>query len=149
MCQDISQSEKDQAGRDTPASSVPSHDHHPTVLIAEDSEDARLMLKYLLEMSGYRVLEAANGLEAVRAARHFKPDLILMDLSMPLLDGLTATIRIREYADLRHVPILAVSGYDTSHHRDGALSAGCDEFITKPVDSDKLEELLARLLNKR
>src|SRR5919107_6147165 len=80
----------------------------PTVLVVEDFEDNRFMMRRLLEMSGYRVIEAVNGQEAVETARREHPDLILMDLSLPLLDGLAATRRIREQDGLSKVPIVAV-----------------------------------------
>src|SRR3712207_8036540 len=84
-----------------------------TVMVVEDFEDNRFMMRRLLEMSGYRVVEAVNGQEAVEVAARERPDLILMDLSLPLLDGLAATRRIREQPDLRAVPIVAVSAHDT------------------------------------
>ena len=86
----------------------------PTVMVVEDFEDNRFMMRRLLEMSGYQVLEAVNGEEAVELAKRERPSLILMDLSLPLLDGLAATRRIRQEAELRDVPIVAVSAHDTA-----------------------------------
>ncbi len=119
-----------------------------TVMVVEDFEDNRFMMRRLLEMSGYRVLEAINGEQAVEIARRERPGLILMDLSLPLLDGLAATRRIREQADLRDVPIVAVSAHDTADFHAEALAAGCNDYVTKPIDFDQLEELLQRLLPK-
>ena len=119
-----------------------------TVLVVEDFEDNRFMMRRLLEMSGYRVLEAINGEEAVDLARRERPGLILMDLSLPLLDGLAATRRIRQHEDLRDVPIVAVSAHDTADFHADALAAGCNDYVTKPIDFDQLEALLGRLLPK-
>lgn len=119
---------------------------HTTVMVVEDFEDNRFMMRRLLELSGYNVLEAINGEEAVKKAQLERPDLILMDLSLPLLDGLAATRRIREVEDLREIPIVAVSAHDTSDFHADALAAGCNDYVTKPIDFDELESLLARLL---
>ncbi len=119
---------------------------HQTVMVVEDFEDNRFMMRRLLEMSGYRVLEAINGEEAVQIAERERPDLILMDLSLPLLDGLAATRRIRQSEDLREVPIIAVSAHDTADFHAQALAAGCNDYVTKPIDFDQLESLLTRLL---
>ena len=119
-----------------------------TVLVVEDFEDNRFMMRRLLEMSGYRVLEAINGEEAVEMAERERPGLILMDLSLPLLDGLAATRRIRQHEELREVPIVAVSAHDTADFHADALAAGCNDYVTKPIDFDQLEALLGRLLPK-
>ena len=119
-----------------------------TVLVVEDFEDNRFMMRRLLEMSGYRVLEAINGEEAVEMAERERPGLILMDLSLPLLDGLAATRRIRQHEALRDVPIVAVSAHDTADFHADALAAGCNDYVTKPIDFDQLEALLGRLLPK-
>jgi two-component system cell cycle response regulator DivK len=123
--------------------------HQPlTVMVVEDFEDNRFMMRRLLEMSGYRVLEAINGEEAVEIARREHPSLILMDLSLPLLDGLAATRRIRQVKELSHIPIVAVSAHDTADFHADALAAGCNDYVTKPIDFDQLEALLKRLLPK-
>jgi len=119
-----------------------------TVLVVEDFEDNRFMMRRLLEMSGYRVVEAVNGQEAVETAQRERPDLILMDLSLPLLDGLAATRRIRQQDGLSKVPIVAVSAHDTADFHADALAAGCNEYVTKPIDFDQLEGLLSRLIGK-
>ncbi|HKR01315.1 MAG TPA: response regulator [Pyrinomonadaceae bacterium] len=120
----------------------------PTVMVVEDFEDNRFMMRRLLEMSGYRVLEAVNGQEAIELAHRERPQLILMDLSLPQLDGLAATRRIRQYPALRDVPIVAVSAHDTADFHADALAAGCNDYVTKPIDFDQLEALLRRLLPK-
>jgi CheY-like chemotaxis protein len=119
-----------------------------TVMVVEDFEDNRFMMRRLLEMSGYQVLEAINGEEAVELAERERPSLILMDLSLPLLDGLAATRRIRQHEGLRDVPIVAVSAHDTADFHADALAAGCNDYVTKPIDFDQLEQLLNRLLPK-
>jgi two-component system, cell cycle response regulator DivK len=118
------------------------------VLLVEDTEDNRQMMRKLLEMSGYQVVEAINGVEAVRLAHEERPGIILMDLSLPMIDGLTATRRIRSLPDLNKVPIIAVSAHDTADFHSDALAAGCDAYITKPIDYPELEDLVSSLLSK-
>ncbi len=119
-----------------------------TILVVEDFEDNRFMMRRLLEMSGYHVIEAINGQEAVTMAERERPHLILMDLSLPQIDGLAATRQIRQLAGLATVPIIAISAHDTSDFRKDALAAGCNEYLTKPVDFDRLESLLTQWLFK-
>ena len=126
---------------------VDSHDV-VKVLLVEDTEDNRQMMRRLLEMSGYRVVEAINGVEAVRLASEEKPRIILMDLSLPLIDGLTATRRIRNLPGLSKVPIVAVSAHDTADFHSEALAAGCNAYVTKPIDYPELEEVVNRLLQR-
>jgi len=115
------------------------------VLLVEDTEDNRMMMRRLLELSGYQVSEAVNGLEAVNLAERETPNIILMDLSLPIVDGLAATRRIRELPNLATVPIIAVSAHDTADFHAEALAAGCDAYITKPVDYTELEDLISDL----
>jgi two-component system, cell cycle response regulator DivK len=119
-----------------------------SVLLVEDTEDNRFMMRRLLEMAGYGVVEATNGEEAVRLAQSERPDLILMDLSLPVIDGLAATRAIRKLDGFGRVPIVAVSAHDTSDFQADAIAAGCDSYITKPIDFSQLEVLIARLLGK-
>ena len=116
----------------------------PTVLIVEDDEDNRLMLKIMLEMWNYRVLEAENGEEAVSSARANCPDLILMDLKMQLLSGLEATRQIRRSAEIAGVPIIFVSGCAEAGFRRAALDAGGNEYLVKPIVFEHLENVLAK-----
>src|SRR4026207_2570595 len=106
----------------------------PTVLVVEDHDDTREMLHMLLEMWGCRVVEARDGLEAVAAASRGRPEMILMDGSLPLLDGLGATRRIRENGLRDQVKILALDGWGTPAYHAAALAAGCDDIIKKPLD---------------
>jgi two-component system, cell cycle response regulator DivK len=119
-----------------------------TVLVVEDFEDNRFMMRRLLEMGGYHVIEAINGQEAVTLAERAHPNLILMDLSLPQIDGLAATRRIRQLDGMARVPIVAISAHDTADFRNDALAAGCNEYLTKPVDFDRLENLLRELLKE-
>jgi CheY-like chemotaxis protein len=117
-----------------------------TILLVEDFDDTRLMMKLCLLKSGYRVVEAENGEEAIRLARAELPDLIIMDVMMPGTDGLDATRRIREHAILRETPIVAVSAYGADEYRTRALAAGCTEYVATPFDPNALDDLIKRLL---
>ena len=125
-----------------------SQDGSVTVLLVEDTEDNRFMMRRLLEMSGYNVVEATNGEEAVRIAEAESPGLILMDLSLPVIDGLAATRLIRKLPNAAKTPIIAVSAHDTSDFLSEALQAGCNSYITKPIDFNELEQLIVRELGK-
>src|SRR5213078_1088275 len=96
-------------------------------------------------MSGYEVMEAVNGEQAVVQAQNISPDLILMDLSLPRVDGLAATRRIRRLPALKKVPIVVVSAHDTADFHAEALASGCNDYVTKPIDFGQLELLLKRL----
>ncbi|CAN5844540.1 response regulator [soil metagenome] len=117
-----------------------------TIMVVEDYDDTRLMLRQALESRGYRVLEAMNGQEAVDIADREHPDLILMDLDLPILDGISATQRIRQQAEMDGVPIVAVTAYPMSYTRVKAFARGCDEYMAKPIDLAELEELVTRYL---
>ena len=115
------------------------------VLIVEDYEDTREFMKFLLESYGYQVIEAADGIEAVDRAKNQLPDLILMDISLPVVDGLTATRTIRQRSSKTQMPIIAVTAFGKSYH-DKAIEAGCNDLIDKPVDFDVLEPILTYYL---
>ena len=117
-----------------------------TVLLFEDTEDNRFRMRRLLELTGYRVVEAMNGEEAVKLAKSELPQIILMDLSLPVIDGLAATRLIRKLPKLESIPIIAVSAHDTSDFQSEAIQAGCNSYVTKPIDFNELEELIAQLL---
>lgn len=118
----------------------------PTILLVEDYPETRTMLRQWLETKGYRLVEAADGQEALDLAPLAHPDLILMDLRLPELNGIAATRRLRAHAELRNVPVVALSALDPGMFRDAALAVGCVEYLTKPIDLDELEGLLFRLL---
>src|SRR5215211_3623228 len=124
-------------------------DKQPKVLLVEDTEDNRFMMRRLLEMAGYQVVEATNGEEAVKVARAESPRLILMDLSLPVIDGLAATRLIRQLPKFRSTPIIAVSAHDTSDFQSDAIDAGCNSYVTKPIDFNELEQLIGQLLQQQ
>ena len=116
------------------------------VLIADDYDDARRMMRYILETRGYEAIEAADGIEAVEMAHKYHPDMILMDIAMPMLDGLKATEAIRQFDDDPDVPIVALTAYGDFYEKR-ALAAGCNEVIPKPFEFDDLEEAIDYYLN--
>jgi two-component system cell cycle response regulator DivK len=113
------------------------------VLIAEDYDDVRSMMKLFLEHQGCEVLEASDGFEAVEKAVSARPDLILMDLAMPVMDGIQATQAIRKHLELDDVPIIAVTGY-ADFYNERARDVGCNEVIQKPVDFGRLDPVIRR-----
>ena len=117
-----------------------------TILIVEDDDDSRLMLKTLLEMKGYAVIEASNGVEATEIIDSQRPSLLIMDLQLPRLHGFAVTRHVRQSKDARNMPIVIISGHDPTQHRPLALAAGCNEYLTKPIDFDKLDGVLSRFL---
>jgi len=116
------------------------------VLIVEDYEDTREFMKILLESYGYRVIEAADGIEALDRVKQDHPDLILMDISLPVVDGLTATRAIRACGADSKVPIIAVTAFGKNYYNK-AIEAGCNDLIDKPVDFDSLEPILKSYLS--
>src|SRR5213078_722712 len=117
-----------------------------TILVVDDFDDTRLLLRTWLQKRGFRVVEAENGNSAVAAAERIRPDLIIMDVEMPELDGLAATRKIRELKNLASVPIVAVSAYGADQYRDHALAAGCNEYVSTPFEPDELERLIRSLI---
>lgn len=118
----------------------------PTVLVVEDSDDARYFMRLELERLGYLVVEAENGEKAVEVARRERPDVILMDLSLPVMDGIAATEMIRSSEELNGVPVIAVTAHQETDFREGAKAAGFDAYVTKPIDINFLSELIKGLL---
>ncbi len=117
-------------------------------MVVEDSDDTRFMLTEFLVLNGCRVMEADNGKEAVALIHHRCPDLILMDLHLPLLDGLDATKQIRQkrYSG-NDLPIVAITAHDGFEVKESALSAGCNDYLTKPIDFERLEKTLHQILD--
>ena len=122
------------------------NDSPRTILIVDDFDDTRLLLRTWLQKKGFRVVEAENGNRAVSAAESARPDLIIMDVEMPELDGLAATRKIRALKGFDAVPIVAVSAYGADLYRDHALAAGCDEYVSTPFEPDELERLIRALI---
>ena len=128
---------------------IPSPDlqdnNNPLVLIVEDHADTREMLRILLNMIGCRVIEAEDGEQAMSVAEKGHPDLILLDLRIPLLDGVTVTRLIRSHPVLKEVPIVLITGMAQPHFHREALRAGCNDCLTKPLDFERLQELIKLL----
>ena len=115
------------------------------VLIVEDYPDVRAIMKILVRRYGYAVLEARDGYEAIEKTKEFNPDLILMDLAMPVMDGVMATKIIRQMKAFGELPIIAISAYGDSLQNE-ALQAGIDEIICKPLHFERLQPLLNQYL---
>jgi len=116
------------------------------VLLVEDVEDTRLFMRIELEEQGFIVLEAENGQVAVDTAVREKPDVILMDLTLPLMDGFTATKLIRQNNELKNVPIIAITAHKEDDFRADAKASGFDAYVTKPIDVNWLKGLIAGLI---
>jgi two-component system, cell cycle response regulator DivK len=119
----------------------------PLVLVVEDYQDAREMYAAYLQFSGFDVAEAGNGLEAIEKTHELLPDIVLMDLALPKLDGWEATRRLKNDPRTRHIPIVALTGHALAGHAEVAREAGCDAFVTKPCLPDALVAEIKRLLD--
>ncbi len=119
------------------------------IMLAEDTDDIRYLVKIMLEMKGYRVVEAANGRQALDRAAEEHPDLIFMDLSMPILNGWEAARQLRLNPDTQEIPIVGLSAHCRGGWREEALEAGCDECIQKPIDDVALDKVLAHYFNQK
>jgi len=119
------------------------------VLIVEDNFDNLALVRYLVERAGYEVLEAMNGIEGVRVAREQHPDLILMDMALPEMDGWAATKEIKSDLSTRDIPIIALTAYTQPNDRLNAHKAGCDSFIAKPLDIAVFTAELKRFLETK
>lgn len=115
------------------------------VLVVEDVEDSRVMIRLMIEQQGVSVIEAAGAFEAIEKAEEFQPDLILMDIGLPLLDGLSTATAIKKIKDLDSTPIVAVTGFRDILEQ--AKKAGCCDVLYKPIDQPELNELLEKHLN--
>ena len=124
-------------------------DGQPLVLVVEDYQDAREMYTAYLQFSGYRVVEATNGIEAVERTIELLPDIILMDLALPKIDGWEATKRLKSDERTKHIPIVALTGHALAGFAEGAREAGCDAFVTKPCLPDALVAEIERMLAAR
>jgi two-component system cell cycle response regulator DivK len=117
-----------------------------TILVVEDYEDTSLAMRLALEQRGYHILEASDGAQAVEVAARERPDVVLMDLNLPVLDGFAAAGRIRDNPELKETVIVAVTAYQDPDMRARALAAGCNAFVTKPIDFEWLGDLITNLL---
>ena len=121
----------------------------PLILVVDDYQDAREMYAEYLQFSGFRVAEARNGNEAVAQAFSLRPDLILMDLSLPGMDGWEATRLLKGDDRTKHIPVVALTGHALAGASEGAKKAGCDSFVTKPCLPDALVAEIQRMLSAR
>ena len=116
------------------------------ILAVDDSIDNLTMISLDLQQNGYRVATATNGAEALKVAGLINPDLIIMDLAMPEVDGLESTRQIRQDADLKHIPVIAITAFSTDGFRRAAHETGFDGYLTKPIDFSRLHDLIGRLI---
>jgi len=123
------------------------HPDTPLILVVDDYQDAREMYAEYLQFSGFRVAEARNGNEAVAQAFSLRPDLILMDLSLPGMDGWEATRVLKADERTKHIPVVALTGHALAGASEGARKAGCDSFVTKPCLPDDLVVEVRRMLD--
>ena len=121
----------------------------PLVLVVEDYQDAREMYAAYLQFSGFDVAEATNGIEAIEKAQTLMPDIVLMDLALPRMDGWEATRRLKNDERTKHIPVVALTGHALAGHAEGARQAGCDAFVTKPCLPDALVAEIKRLLERQ
>lgn len=117
------------------------------ILVVDDAADNVAMISLALQQQGYRVVTAANGEDAITVAEQTKPNLILMDINLPELDGLGATRRILENEALSQVPVVVVTAFGTEGFQRAAYDAGASGYLTKPLDLDRMNQLIARLLS--
>jgi CheY-like chemotaxis protein len=117
------------------------------ILVVDDSPDNLALISLDLQQQGYRVVTANNGEDAVAVAARMMPNLILMDINLPALDGLGATRRIREIDALRDVPVIAITAFGTEGFQRAAYDVGVSGYLTKPLDLDRMHQLIARLLS--
>jgi CheY-like chemotaxis protein len=118
------------------------------ILYVEDNFQNKRLVKKVLVAKGYEVLEAEDGLQGIAIAARERPDLILMDINMPGIDGMEATSRLKSSPDLSHIPIIALTANAMRGDRERILAAGCDDYLQKPVDNTKLVELIERFLKQ-
>jgi len=119
-----------------------------TVLIVEDNANNRMIMRDLMEVQGHRTLEAVDGAEGLAMALEHRPDLILMDVQLPGMDGYEVTRRLKAQDETKHIPIVAVTSYAMKGEEERAREAGCDAYVSKPIDIRKLIETVQRFLPK-
>lgn len=123
--------------------------NRPRVLLVDDYPDAREMYAEYLDFSGFDVVEAANGMEALQRAADTAPDIILMDLSLPVMDGWEATRRLKANTRTANIPVVALTGHALAGISEGAKNAGCDAFVTKPCLPEDLVKEIRKVLEAR
>jgi two-component system cell cycle response regulator DivK len=120
-----------------------------TILYVEDNPENRLLVRRVLQAEGYGFLEASNALQAMDVVKTQRPDLILMDINMPEVDGYTLTSRLKSIRDLKNVPIIALTANVMKGDRERTMEAGCDGYIQKPIDVDKLPQQISNFLTSK
>ncbi len=119
------------------------------ILIVEDDPRSLKMIRMLLRPYGYSLLEATDGEEALKVARSDKPDLIIMDLRLPKVSGLEVTRQLRQMSDFSHIAIIAITAYAMKGDKEKAISAGCDAYVAKPINTRELPKLITEMLLQR
>ena len=122
--------------------------HNSTILYVEDNGDNRTLVRRVLTAEGYSIIEAVNAMQELEILRSTKPNLILMDINMPDIDGYTLTAQIKETPGLEFIPIIALTANVMRGDRERSLEAGCDGYIQKPIDIDMLSEQIERFLRR-
>ncbi len=118
------------------------------ILIVEDNENNRRLIRDVLLYYGHEIIEAGNGEEGIRMAREHKPDLIFMDIQMPVMNGYEATKALKNSPDTKHIKIVAVTSFAMSGDREQILKAGADDYISKPINTRELPELVKKLIGE-
>ena len=124
-------------------------EQNATILYVEDNPDNRLLVRRILQAEGYRVLEAKNAVHAIEVVQSEQPDLVLMDINMPDIDGYTLTTQFKSMPEFQSVPIIALTANVMRGDRERTLEAGCDGYIQKPIDVDELPNQIKRFLLAR
>jgi len=119
------------------------------ILYIEDNPENRILVRRVLTAEGYTLIEAADGPSGLRAAEEGRPDLILMDINLPEIDGYEVTARLKLIPGLAHIPVIAMTANVMKGDREKSLAAGCDGYIQKPIDIDLLPEQIAQFLKRR
>ena len=122
---------------------------HVRVMVVEDSEDIRTLLEELLEAEGYSLVFATNGEEGLETAQRERPDLILMDLSLPGMDGWETVYRLRQLPEFKATPVIALTAHATRKDEERALAAGCTGYVSKPFDMEKLLDYIATFVSSK
>ena len=117
------------------------------ILVVEDNEDNRFLIVKVLSLAGHKTVEAESGEEAVRLSGEARPDLILMDVELKGMDGLSATTKIKADPATRHIPVVALTAYAMVGDRERAMAAGCDGYLSKPIDVHELAGQVGEFLN--
>lgn len=117
------------------------------ILIIEDNDNNRLLLRDVLNYHGYEIIEAENGEIGIIKAREFKPDIILMDIQMPIMDGFTAIMNIKNDPELKHIKIIVITSFAMTEEKERIMETGVDDYISKPIDIRQLPEKIKALLN--